>query len=171
MKKIVIISNLLIVLLSLGACAKYSLKGSGKARKSEPVRNFADPGGTNVDGGYNSKDGALVLRANPYNAAAGTMIMFTAECFDNKDVRLEWNFADGGTSADRNTSHVYNTPNTYRVTAVCTKSSGEVRSGELLITITPPASNWNPNTLGPCPQAPQNNGGCCECQCQCCCCC
>lgn len=50
----------------------------------------------------------------PSTATTGQSVSFNASCSMDAH-HYEWNFGDGGTSMDANTTHTYNTAGTYTV--------------------------------------------------------
>lgn len=60
------------------------------------------------------KEPTACFDASPTTISAGQSVSFTSGCSMDAH-HYEWEFGDGGTSADANPSHTYNTAGTYTV--------------------------------------------------------
>lgn len=76
--------------------------------------------------------------ANPTSGVAPLTVNFTGGGSDPDGtiVGYSWNFGDGGTSTQQNTSHTYNTAGTYTARLTVTDNGGATGSATVTITVT-----------------------------------
>jgi len=79
----------------------------------------------------------VTISANPTSGQAPLTVDFTSTASDINGfiASYEWNFGDGGASADANTTHIYTQPGTYTATLIVTDNDGETGQDSVLIRV------------------------------------
>ena len=78
-----------------------------------------------------------VLADGPYDGDVGETLEFTGDAYlGNEPFYWSWDFGDGETSSERNTTHVYDAPGEYTVTLEVTDGLGAISSDSFSISIT-----------------------------------
>ncbi len=119
-----------------------------------PVHNYASSGlynvrliVTNQNGCKDTLQKSVNVKTRPdaeFFSSAGCMNSPTQFLADSTVINIAatssylWNFGDGATSANRNTSHTYIAPGTYTVTLTITDTAGCVGSISHPLTVNPP---------------------------------
>ena len=147
MKRMLIGLVIILAASQLTSCARYKLSG-GKRKSSNQTTQ--EPQNFNGNGG-------LVINANPNQVGPNTPVNFTAQCFDNQNVTVRWNFSDGQSATGLNLSHPFAQAGSYPVTAVCTHANGQSLTKQVTVQI------LNINPLPNPGNDPAQNCGCCPC--------
>jgi hypothetical protein len=86
------------------------------------------------------------MKITPFPAQANQNVSFSGTCGNAATADLSWEYGDGKSGLGNSTTHKYISQGKYTVTAYCKDSAGNIRRGNIVLTVgkSSTAPNQNP---------------------------